>query len=272
VLAQAKSVVGADIELHVAVAADLAVVEGVVLVEVAEGVDAGIAGSGPGGAVVGDHAVVEGVVRGVVVEGDAVVVGSAVARGQRVESVIAGGMDFDRAAISDGGIDGDIGDSAGGRAGDLKTESVHRGTLVEAGDGSTIDGSIALHPQVHGGAVDVAGARDGHVVPSQIEIRVSVESFVLDVLRGHALDSGLHDPEHVETVVGDARAIQSDVFHGDSGDRIQDFLSHCSVDRGVVGIVHSGADSDGVAGDGGDFEQLSAAAGDVAAGVVAGSD
>ena len=123
VCGQAESVIAADVELYVAVAGDGAVVEGVVLVEVAEGDDAGVAGAGAGvGAVVGDHTGVVGVVGGIVFQADAVVGLHAVFDDRRVEGVIAGGTGFEGAAIGAGGIDGEVGDGAvgGGRSSNPK--------------------------------------------------------------------------------------------------------------------------------------------------------
>lgn len=73
VLGQSEGVIAADVKLNVSVARHSAVIEGVVLVEVAEGVDAGIAVINSA-SVVGDDAVTESVVRGIILKADAVVV------------------------------------------------------------------------------------------------------------------------------------------------------------------------------------------------------
>jgi len=74
VLGQSEGVITADVKLNVSVARHSAVIEGVVLVEVAEGVDAGIAVVNSA-SVIGDDAVAESVVRGIILKADAVVVG-----------------------------------------------------------------------------------------------------------------------------------------------------------------------------------------------------
>jgi hypothetical protein len=75
VLGQSEGVIAADVKLNVSVARHSAVIEGVVLVEVAEGVDAGIPVVNSA-SVVGDDAVAESVVRGIILKADAVTVGA----------------------------------------------------------------------------------------------------------------------------------------------------------------------------------------------------
>ena len=275
VLSQAESVISADVELDVAVAGDGAVVEGVVLVEIAEGDDAGVAGASAGaGAVVGDGAVVVGVVRGVVLEADAVVGLHAVLDDGRVEGVVAGGTGFERAAVGAGSIDGEVSDGAVGGGLELKTEgsvieAAGAGSaLIFAGDGQAVDGQVALFFKPHGrAALSAAGASDGDVSPGDVEIAAIEKRGALHVFGGDAGDGGVDDPSDGQAVDVGAVAIEGDVFDGDAGEGAEDFLSSSGVHRGVIGIVESGGDGDGVTGDGSDLEEFAAATGGVAAGV-----
>src|SRR4029077_1347472 len=158
ILGQAESVIAADVELHVAVAGHRAVVEGVVLIEVAEGDDAGVAGAGAGtGTVVGDRAGVVGVVGGIIFQADAVVGLDTVLDRWRIEGVIAGGGGFEGSGVGAGGIDGQVGNGAVGGGNQLKAEgsvietSGAGGTRILVGDGHVVDGQVALVFKPHGG-------------------------------------------------------------------------------------------------------------------------
>src|SRR5438874_7623214 len=111
ILSQPQGIVIVDQQMHVTVSSYRAIVEGVVLVEVTERVDPGIAGTRSSTrSVVGDDTEVEGVVRGVIFKADSVVSLNAVLNRERVECVPARSRGFEWASKGPSRINGKVND------------------------------------------------------------------------------------------------------------------------------------------------------------------